>query len=533
MPQTQATDYVVVGGGSAGCVLAHRLSEDPGVQVTLIEAGGWDSNPLIRMPAGFLGLMRTGFVNWRYNSDPQENLGGRVLYAPRGKVLGGSSSINGMVYARGDASDYDHWAQLGNRGWSYDECLPLFAKAETYERGPLEGRGSSGPLRTSRKGVESPLAKAFLAAGEQLGHPYNDDFNMGDQEGFGPVDSTISDSRRWSTATGYLHPIKDRPNLTILTKALATRILIENGRAVGVEVVRGGNPSVVRAEREVILSGGAINSPQLLQLSGIGDGDHLRGLGISVTHELPGVGQNLQDHPAASLKQTLLQPISLLPQTKPLRAALATARYVLTGQGPGAHHGLEAMAFLKTRPEVICPDLQYFFIHIMYENNGRTIIDQHGFMLYFTLQRPESRGSIMIKSADPNDAPAIDLNYFDRPIDLETMREGIRMGREIVAQTAFDELRGEEYGPGAAATTDEAIDDYIRRTVVSNYHLSGTCKMGADEHAVVDERLRVRGLAGLRVIDASIMPTVVSGNTNAPTIMIAEKGSEMIRADRG
>jgi choline dehydrogenase len=300
MQKSSSADYVVVGGGSAGCVLANRLSADPDVRVTLIEAGGWDRNPLIRMPAGFLGLMRTGMVNWRYNSEPQPSLGGRVLYAPRGKVLGGSSSINGMVYARGDSSDYDRWAQLGNPGWSYDDCLPLFQKAERYDGAPAEGRGTNGPLRTTRRCVHDPLAKAFVEAAQQYGLPYNDDFNMGDQLGVGPVDSTLADGQRWSAASAYLHPVKERPNLTILTKALATRVMIEGGRATGVAVQRNGSTSMIHAEREIILSGGAVNSPQLLQLSGIGDGDHLSGIGIAVTHELPGVGQNLQDHPAAT-----------------------------------------------------------------------------------------------------------------------------------------------------------------------------------------------------------------------------------------
>ena len=477
-----ATDYIVVGGGSAGCVLANRLSADAGNRVTLIEAGGWDRNVLIRMPAGFLGLMKTGLVNWRYDALPQESLGGRVLYVPRGKVLGGSSSINGMVYARGDSSDYDHWAQLGNRGWTYDDCLPFFQKAESYDGGPTEGRGKAGPLRTTRKGIESPLAKAFVDAGKQYGLPYNDDFNMGEQLGVGPVDSTLANGQRWSTATAYLHPIKDRPNLTILTNALATRVVVEKGRAIGVEVQQRGGRSTLHAEREVILCGGAVNSPQLLQLSGIGDGDHLKQVGIPVVHELPGVGRNLQDHPAATLKQRISQPLSLWPQTKPLRAGLAMLQYWLTKQGPGAYHGLEAMAFVNTRPEVVCPDLQCFFVHVMYENNGRDIIDGHGFMLYFTLQRPESRGSIMIRSTDPKQPPAIDFNYFDQPIDLATMREGIKIGREIIAQSAFDALRAEEYGPGAAATSDAEIEAYIRRTVTSNYHLSGTCKMGPDDH---------------------------------------------------
>jgi choline dehydrogenase len=524
----KSTDYIIVGAGSAGCVLANRLSADEGVRVTLVEAGGWDRNLFIQMPSGFLRLMQSGVVDWGYYSQPQKYLSNRVLYLPRGKVIGGSSSVNGMIYIRGDAADFDQWAQFGNRGWSYSDCLPFFMRSEGFVGNAQVGRGTSGPLRTFRHGVQHPLSKAFVAAGQEMGLPYNDHFNYGEQLGVGPSDSTMFENRRWSAAAAYLHPVKSRSNLTVITSALASRVLIEKGRAIGIVYLKDGVSHIIHADREVILSGGAVNSPQLLQLSGIGDADQLRPLGIAVTADVKGVGRNLQDHPAVTLKQLCLQPISLLPHTKPLNAAFAIARYLLTRRGPAAYHGGEAQAFVKTRPDVAAPDLQYFMTSILYKNNGRTIINRHGFMLYFTLQRPGSRGSVLIRSADPSDPPLIDVNYFQHPGDIQVMREGIKIGRELFAQKAFDAYRGEELEPGPAARSDADIEAYIRSEVTSNYHLSGTCKMGHDTAAVVDDRLRVVGIERLRVIDASIMPTIVSGNTNAPTIMIAEKGAQMI-----
>lgn len=529
---SHVVDYVVVGAGSAGCVMAGRLSADPSRRVALLEAGGRDNSIFISMPAGFLQLMQTGQVDWGYQTEPQGNLGGRRIHSPRGKVLGGSSSVNGMVYVRGDRSDFDHWAQLGCRGWSYDDCLPYFMKSESFEGGAGSTRGREGPLRVTRRGIHHPYAKAFAEACRQYGLPGNDDFNSGaDQEGVGPTDSTMADNKRWSSSRAYLWPALPRPNLQVLTRSHATKIIVENGRAVGVEYVAGGKRRVIRAEREVILCGGAVNSPQLLQLSGIGSPDHLRALGVPVVHELDGVGRNLQDHPGiGGVKQSSPVPISYYSSVSLLAKAKALGQYLITGGGPAANNGLEAMAFVRSRPGLVAPDLQYFMTMLMYEDSGRAIVPEHGYMVVFTLQRPESRGSVMIRSADPFAAPAIDPNYFQRDVDLHTMREGVKIGRDIFAQAAFDPYRGPEYAPGVGVKSDADIDAWVRNHVDSNYHLSGTCKMGVDEHAVVDERLNVRGIDGLRVVDASIMPTVVSGNTNAATIMIAERGADFALA---
>ncbi len=530
-------DYIIVGGGSAGCVLANRLSADPAVQVTLIEAGGWDKSPFIHMPAGYFQLMKTGKIDWNYHTVPQKHLNNREMFWPRARVMGGCSCVNGMIYIRGHASDYDRWAQFGNRNWSYDECLPYFRRSESWADGDDEFHGGDGPLKTSRYGLKHPLAAAFVEAGRQAGYPVTNDFNGAQQEGFGPCDSTLDRSgikaTRSNAARAYIKSIRHRPNLTVITHALVSRLLIEGGRAVGVEYVHKREIKQLRTSGEVILSGGTVNSPQLLQLSGVGEPAHLRALGIEVKAELPGVGMNLQDHLAIGLKQRVSQPISLLPYVAPLKAAMALGQYVLRGNGPGAYHGIEALAFVKTRPELVAPNLQYHFIMIMYDDHGRHIIPEHGFMPYFNVARPESRGSIRIRSTDPRVHPDIQPNYFEQPDDLRVMRDGIKISRDIVAQAAFDPYRGTEYAPGADVRTDDEIDNYLRAKVESIYHPVGTCKMGSDAMAVVDDRLRVHGVEGLRVVDASVMPTLVTGNTNAPTIMIAEKASDFIRSEAG
>ena len=522
------TDYIIVGAGSAGCVLANRLSADPDVSVVLLEAGGRDSSPFIHMPAGYRRLMVSGSHDWGYKTIPQKHCFGRSFLWPRGKVLGGSSSVNGMVYMRGHPSDFDHWAQLGNAGWSYVDILPYFKRAEHWELGEDEFHGGSGPLRTSRVKEFHPLAKAWLDAGEQAGYPRNPDVNAASQEGFGPLDSTIGDGRRSSTAFGYLKPALPRPNLKIITHALASRVIVKGGRAVGVEYLRKGRTETLMAEREVILSGGAVNSPQLLQLSGIGSGNHLHSLGIKTVHELKGVGENLSDHIATEIQQICLQPISLLRELKPWNAAKHLLRYAISRTGPVAHPGIEAVSFIKTRPDLVAPDIQVHFVMLIYGENGVKLHESHGFQPLINVQRPESVGTVMITSADPSVAPAIDPNYLAAESDVRVLRDGIKLCREVIAQKAFDPYRGPELNPGADIKTDAQIDEYVHRSSHTQFHPVGTCKMGGDPMAVVDDKLKVHGLEGLRVIDASVMPSMVSANTNAAVIMIAEKASDMI-----
>jgi choline dehydrogenase len=521
-------DYVIVGGGSAGCVLANRLSADPSITVALLEAGPRDKNFLIHMPAGYPVLMKTGLVDWGYHTEPQAGLNGRRLFWPRGKVLGGSSSVNAMVYIRGVPSDYDLWAQLGNRGWSWDGVLPYFKKSESYQPGPDAYHGGGGPLKVSRPGIEGPLNAAWVEAGQQAGYPYTSDFNGASQEGFGPIDCTMANGRRASSAACYLHPALERPNLTVITRAQATRILVEGGRAAGAEYIRKRQTHEIRAERETIVCGGSINSPQLLLLSGIGPAGELLGHGIKPVHDLPGVGKNLQDHLHGAVKHYCTEPVSLYSVFKPTALPRHILHYLFTHKGPAATMGLESLAFLKSHAEAVAPDLEYHFAPALYADHGRKIIYRHGFMGYYNMQRPEARGEITLKSADPLAHPAIQPNYLQNEADLSTLREGFKIAREVFRQKAFDPYRGEEFVPGPSVRTDAGIDAYHRATGESIYHPVGTCKMGQDDMAVVDETLRVRGLEGLRVVDASIMPRLVSGNTNAPTIMIAEKAADMI-----
>ncbi|MFP3943051.1 MAG: choline dehydrogenase [Alphaproteobacteria bacterium] len=529
MTAQQEFDYIIIGAGSAGCVLANRLSAEKDARVLLLEAGPKDKSVLIKMPAGVAQLFGTkNKYNWYYETEPQPNMDGRRLLWPRGKGLGGSSSINGMVYIRGHARDFDHWRQMGLEGWGFADVLPYFKRTEAYERGGDAFRGDSGPLWVSRGKSQIPLFRAYVEAGRQAGYPVTDDFNGAQQEGVGYYDLTIKDGGRWSASFAYLHPVLERENLSVETGALVNRIVVENGRATGVEFTRRGRTKTVRAAREILLCGGAVNSPQTLMLSGIGPADALRRLGIEPAADLPGVGQNLQDHLDIMVQVESTQPVTLYRYTQALPRLATGLNYLLFGKGMGREQGLEAGAFLKTRPELEVPDIQIHFVAALMFDHGRVKADRHGYMQHVCQLRPESRGHIALKSADPRDYPAIQPNYLATETDRRVLREGTRVAREIFAQSAFDPYRGPEIWPGPDVKTDEEIDAWVRRTAETIYHPVGTCRMGTDENAVVDAQLRVRGVEGLRVVDASVMPALIGGNTNAGTMMIAEKAADMI-----
>jgi choline dehydrogenase len=521
-------DYIIVGAGSAGCVLANRLSAESGVSVLLLEAGPRDRGWKIHMPAALTYNLCNDRYNWAYETEPQPHMDGRRMYWPRGRVLGGSSSLNAMVYVRGHALDYDRWAGNGLPQWSYAHVLPYFKRAETCERGGDAYRGDSGPLNVSRGTMGNPLFAAFLAAGQQAGYPFTPDMNGFQQEGFGPMDMTIHRGRRWSAASAYLRPARSRPNLEIATEALATRLLIEKERATGVEFRQHGRLLQAQARREVVLAGGAINSPQLLLLSGIGPADEIRRHGIAVVHDLPGVGRNLQDHLELYVQHACTQPITLyLTEQWPHRVRIGLEWFLFkTGLGASAH--LEAGAFIRRDASIAHPDLQYHFLPSLVNDHGRKPIGRHGFQAHVGPMRSTSRGYLRLRSADPAAHPEIQPFYLATEQDRLEMRDAVKLTREIFAQAAFDPYRGEEIQPSVDVRSDAEIDAFVRAKSDSAYHPCGTCRMGLDEDAVVDGELRVRGIEGLRVVDASIMPSVVSGNLNAPTIMIAEKAADMI-----
>jgi choline dehydrogenase len=525
--------YIIVGAGSAGCVMANRLSKNPNNRVLLLEAGGEAKNFWIKVPVGFQKLISHPTLNWNFETAPEENVHGRRIPIPRGKVVGGSSSINGMLYVRGNPIDFNTWSQLGNRGWGYDDVVPYFQKAESFERGGNEVRGGSGPLNVTDMYERHPLVDAFVQAGTEAGYPENPDYNNGRQDGFGYYQVTMKDGRRHSAADAYLEPARGRQNLVVETHARARKLLFEGKRVVGLTYEANGQMHEARASGAVVMSAGAVQSPQLLELSGIGNPDILSAHGIETVHALKGVGENYRDHYAARMAWRVNQKITLNEHTRGLSLVKEVLKYAFTRRGvltwaAGIGHG-----FVKSRPELDTPDCQFFFAHGSFDAITRAFHKEPGMTIGVYQCRPESKGSIHIKSPDPNEAPEIRPNFLGDSIDRSALLGGMRVARQVGEAKALAQYRSHELYPGADVESDDALMDYARATGSTTYHVMGTCKMGPehDPMAVVDDRLRVRGLDGLRVIDASVMPTMPSGNINAPVIMIAERGAEMLLAD--
>ncbi len=525
-----AFDYIIVGAGSAGCVLANRLTEDGRNTVLVLEYGGSDKSIYIQMPAALSIPMNKPRYNWFYETEPEPHLGGRRMHTPRGKVLGGSSSINGMVYIRGNALDFEGWERQGARGWGYAQVLPYFRRAEHREEGGDFYRGADGPLYTSYGPTRNPLYRAWVDAARQAGYPLTEDVNGYAQEGFGRMDQTVRHGQRWSAANAYLRPAMTRPQLDVRTGALATKIVLEGRRAVGIRYLKDGQEVEVRARREVILSGGPINSPQLLKLSGIGPASELQQFGIPVEEHRPGVGENLQDHLEFYFQVAVTQPITLFSAQSLFAKGLIGLRWLVRKDGLGATNHFETCGFIRSRAGIPYPDIHYHFLPLAISYDGNSLATEHGMQAHVGPMRSKSRGWVRLRSADAREKPRVFFNYMSHPDDWAEMRACVRLTREIFGQKAFEPYRGREIQPGADVLTDEEIDAFIRQKVESAYHPSCSCKMGdpADPMAVVDPETRVIGFEGLRVVDSSIMPQVTTGNLNAPTIMIGEKAADHI-----
>ncbi len=525
-------DYVIVGAGSAGCALAYRLAA-AGASVLVVEFGGTDAGPLIQMPAALSYPMNMSRYDWGYQSEPESYLGGRRLATPRGKVIGGSSSINGMVYVRGHACDYDTWAEMGADGWAYANVLPYFKRMETWHSGDHGGdpawRGMNGPVHVSRGPRKNPLFQAFVDAGRQAGYQLTDDYNGEKQEGFGPMEQTVYRGRRWSGANAYLRPALRRDNCSLI-RGFVEKILTENGRAFGVQVRRGGSTEIVHARREVIVAAGSINSPKLLMLSGIGPAKHLSEHGVQLVADRPGVGRNLQDHLELYIQIAASQPVTLYKHWNVLSKAMIGAQWLFTKTGLGASNQFESAAFIRSHAGIRYPDIQYHFLPMAIRYDGRAPAEGHGFQAHVGPMRSASRGAVTLTSGNPADAPKITFNYMSHRRDWEDFRTCIRLTREIFAQEAFAEFTKHEIQPGAAVQSDDELDAFIRENVESAYHPCGTCKMGArsDMMTVVDSDTRVIGVDGLRLADSSIFPQITNGNLNGPTMMVGEKAADHI-----
>lgn len=527
---SQEFDYIIVGAGSAGCVLANRLTEDPKTSVLLLEFGGSDKSIFIQMPTALSIPMNTNRFAWQFHSEPEPYLDNREMHCPRGKVLGGSSSINGMVYVRGHAADFEKWEQSGATGWGYQNCLPYFHKADNWKFGSDVYRSQQGPLHVNNgNNMQNPLYRAFIDAGKQAGYGVTGDYNGARQEGFGPMHMTVRDGVRWSTANAYLRPAMSRPNLKVVTRARSRRILMDRRAATGVEYQIGKQVQQAKARAEVILCAGSIGSPHLLQLSGIGPGEVLNAAGIPVQHDLPGVGENLQDHLEFYFQFHCKQPITLNGKLGLFSKFLIGARWQFFKSGLGATNHFESCGFIRSKAGLDAPDVQYHFLPAAMRYDGRAAFDGHGFQLHVGHNKPKSRGRVRIRTPDPMDKPSILFNYLQHPDDVIGFRKSVHLSREIIAQAAMDPFRGKEIQPGVDIHSDQEIDQWIRQGVESAYHPSCSCRMGTDDMAVVDPDTRVHGLDRLRVVDSSIFPVITNGNINAPTIMTAERAADLIK----